>query len=167
MAPVSPMFRTACIWVTWFLLLAAHPAEAETFDEKYSKMISDDAAREAIRLALTKIDKATCESNRPCAAAKAEEFTQTPITLVDGRAAMVFAIKSALAQWCGLDWRRSFLPMIAFGKLHEKMNDRQLQLMTLIHGDFQTRQFILYTKSGQCPAQLREQLDAQLPKLDR
>jgi len=59
-----------------------------------------------------------------------------PISMEDGRAAMVFAMKSALAQWCGLDWKRSFLPMIAFGKNQKKMSDRQLQLMTLIHGDF-------------------------------
>jgi hypothetical protein len=54
--------------------------------------------------------------------------------------------------------------MIAFGKYKMKMNDRQLQLMSLIHGDFYGRQLAFYTKSGQCPATLREQLDAQLPK---
>ncbi|MEA2838378.1 MAG: hypothetical protein QOD89_2928 [Bradyrhizobium sp.] len=80
---------------------------------------------------------------------------------------MVFAIKSALAQWCGLDWKRSFLPMIAFGKNQKKMSDRQLQLMTLIHGDFQGRQLATYMKSGQCPPTLLSQLDTQLPKLNR
>jgi hypothetical protein len=80
---------------------------------------------------------------------------------------MVFAIKSALAQWCGLDWKRSFLPMIAFGKNQKKMSDRQLQLMTLIHGDVQGRQLATYMKSGQCPANLQSQLDTQLPKLNR
>jgi hypothetical protein len=137
----------------------------ESFDEKYGRMISDGAAQESIKSALTKIHTATCESNKSCTPASASEFTNPPITTVDGRAAMVFAIKSALAQWCGLDWKRSFLPMIVFGKNKMKMSDRQLQIMTLIHGDFQARQLATYTKGGQCPAMLRSQLDAQLPKL--
>ena len=65
-----------------------------------------------------------------------------------------------------LDWKRSFLPMIAFGKGQKRTSDRQLQLMTLIHGDFQDRQLATYVKSGQCPPTLRSQLDAQLPKLN-
>jgi hypothetical protein len=89
-----------------------------------------------------------------------------PIKLVDGRAAIVFAIKSALAQWCGLDWKRSFLPMIAFGKYRMKYSDRQMHLMALIHGDFYARQYAFYSKTGQqCPAALRERLDTQLPKI--
>jgi hypothetical protein len=160
------MFRCASICLVYLFLIAAG-ANAQTFDEKYGKMISDDAAREAIKLALKKIGTAVCESNRPCAAASADEFDRPPITVIDGRAAMVFGIKSALAQWCGLDWKRSFLPMIAFGKQKMRMSDRQMQLMTLIHGDFQGRQFAFYSKSGQCPPQLQQQLDAQLPKLNR
>jgi hypothetical protein len=57
--------------------------------------------------------------------------------------------------------------MLAFGKQKVRMSDRQMQLMTLIHGDFQGRQFAFYSKSGQCPPQLQQQLDAQLPKLNR
>jgi hypothetical protein len=159
------MFRFA--WVCVVCLLAASSSgRAETFDEKYGKMISDDAAGEAIRRALTKVSTAKCELDKPCAPATPEEFSRPPITIVDGRAAMVFAIKSALAQWCGLDWKRSFLPMIAFGKYKQKMTDRQLQLMTPIHSDFQGRQFAFYSKSGQCPPNLQEQLNAQLPKLN-
>jgi hypothetical protein len=47
------------------------------------------------------------------------------------------------------------------------MTDRQLQLMTLIHGDFQGRQLATYMKSGSCPPTLQSQLDSQLPKLNR
>ncbi len=156
----------ACVLAASFFA-GANFAKAETFDEKYGRMISDDAARAAIRVALKKIHTVTCESNKPCAAASAEELARPPITVEDGRTAMVFAIKSALAQWCRLDWKRSFLPMIAYGKLQKKMNDRQLQLMTLIHGDFQARQLVSYINSGSCPTTLRDQLDAQLPKLNR
>jgi len=78
---------------------------------------------------------------------------------------MVFAIKSALASWCDLDWRRSFLPMLGFGKEVMRFDDRRLNLMTLIHGDFMARQFAFYRNAGNCPAQTKQQLDAYLPKL--
>ena len=159
------MIRLGVLYAILFALTSTTSVAQESFDEKYGRMISDGAAQEALRLALTKIHTATCEFSKPCASTSASEFTAPPITIVDSRAAMVFAIKSALAQWCGLDWKRSFLPMIAFGKYKMKMNDRQLQLMTLIHGDFQARQLMTYTKGGQCPATLRSQLDTQLPKL--
>jgi hypothetical protein len=161
------MFRIICFCGAWLFMLASNAIAQETFDQKFGKMITDSSALESIKLALTKIQTATCESGRPCARASSKEFTRPPISLEDGRAAMVFAMKSALAQWCGLDWKRSFLPMIAFGKNHKKMSDRQLQLMTLIHGDFQGRQLASYMKSGQCPPTLQSQLDAQLPKLNR
>jgi hypothetical protein len=148
------------------LLISTNVSVAqETFDQKFGKMITDDAALEAIRLGLSKIHTAKCEANKPCEPTGAAELANPPIKIVDERAAMVFAIKPPLAQWCGLDWKRSFLPMLAFGKRQMKFNDRQLQLMTLIHGDFQGRQLATYSKSGQCPATLRGQLDAQLPKL--
>ncbi len=160
------MFRMICFCSIWLFMLAASAAAQETFDEKYGKMITDGAATEAIKLALAKIETATCDSGKPCMRATAEEFAQPPITIEDGRAAMIFAIKSALAGWCGIDWKRSFLPMIAFGKHQKKMSTRQLQLMSLIHGDFQARQLAIYTKSGPCPPTLQRQLDSQLPKLN-
>ncbi|MBX9827880.1 MAG: hypothetical protein K2Y27_23125 [Xanthobacteraceae bacterium] len=159
------MLRFVTICTALLLFNIAVSGAQESFDQKYGGMVSDDTAREAIRLALSKIHTGTCEADKPCAPATASEIANPPIAVVDGRAAMVFAIKSALAQWCGIDWKRSLLPMIAFGKRQMKMNDRQLQLMTLIHGDFQGRQFVFYSKSGQCPSALRDQLDAQLPKL--
>jgi len=55
--------------------------------------------------------------------------------------------------------------MIVFGKGKMKMSDRQVHLMTLIHGDFRSRQLKLYQDRGQCPATLREQLDTLLPKM--
>lgn len=151
--------------IAWLALTGSVVLAQESFDEKFGKMISDDAARDSIKLALTKIHTTVCESKKPCAPTNASELANPPITIVDGRAAMMFAIKSALAQWCGIDWKRSLWPMIAFGKHKMKMSDRQLQLITLIHGDFQARQLATYAKAGQCPATLRGQLDSQLPKL--
>src|ERR1039458_6547979 len=95
----------------WLTMLTGNSVAKETFDQKFGKSITDGAASEAIKLALTKIQTATCESDKPCARASAEEFSRPPISLEDGRAAMVFAIKSALAQWCGLDWKPTRLAM--------------------------------------------------------
>jgi hypothetical protein len=160
------MFRVRFFCGVWLLVLCIPAAAQETFDQKYGKMITDGAATEATKLALAKIETATCESGKPCTRVTAEEFAQPSITVEDGRAAMLFAVKSALAGWCGIDWKRDFLPMIAFGKHQKKMSTRQLQLMTLIYGDFQARQLAIYTKSGPCPPTLQRQLDSQLPKLN-
>jgi hypothetical protein len=147
------------------LSLISHSA-SEPFDEKYGRMIPDDTVRASLTEALKKIHLQRCKQIEACAPATKKDFDEPPITIEDGRAAMVFGIKSALAQWCGLDWKRVLLPMIAFGRTQKKMGDRQLMLMTLMHGDFQSRQLVLYTKSGTCPATLRAQLDTQLPKIN-
>ena len=161
------LLRVISASAAWlFVAQYSAAADMEQTFVKYSKMVSDDAARDSMKLALTKIHTAQCEANRPCAPAKPEEFSQMPIALEDGRAAMTFAIISALSQWCGLDWKRSFLPMIGYGKYKKKMSDRQLQLMTLIHSDFMGRQLAFYVKSGKtCPQELRTQFDGDLPKL--
>lgn len=161
------MFRIACIFVVWFFILPANSVAQETFDQKFGKMISDSASLEAIKLALTKIEKVACGSNKTCDRASPEEFERPPISLEDGRAAMVAGIKSALAEWCGIQWIRSFRHMNAANREQKKMNYRQLQLMALIHGDFQRRQIATYSKSGQCPPALRSQLDAYLPPLSQ
>ena len=161
------MFRIKNICIVWLFTLILPAAAQETFDQKYGNMISDGAALEAIKLALTNIEKVTCESKRPCDPASSEEFVHPPISVEDGRVAMVAGIKSALGEWCGINWIRSFRPMIAISRDEKKMNYRQLQLMALIHGDFQRRQIVTYSKSGQCPPTLRNQLDAYLPPLSQ
>ncbi len=147
--------------------MVSFPVHAESLVEKYSKMVSDESVKPFIKDALTKIQLVTCEENTPCTEATEEEFSKPPITIIEGRAAMAHAIVSALAQWCGLDWKRSFLPMIAYGKYHEKMTDRNLQLLTIIHGTFQESQFQFYKKSGGCPEKFKNELDTNLPKLPK
>jgi hypothetical protein len=143
-----------------FFLVAAPPACAETLEAQYGNAISDDALREAIGLALTKIDKSMCGSQKPCAPATPEELTQPPITVLDARTAMTFGIKWALMRWCTrgpklaggvqmlLDWRR----------WEKKMSSRQVQLAILIREDFYGRQLASLAKLGPCP-----ELDRELP----
>jgi hypothetical protein len=147
------------------LIIGAECPAQEAPGEEYAKMITDGAAREAIGLALAKIGTVNCEANQYCTPATAEELQQPPITLQDARASMVFAIRSALAAWCGLDWRRSFQPMIILAAERRNMNKRQLVLLSLVHGDFQTRQLAFYKNSGKCPISFKEKLDRELPTL--
>lgn len=150
---------------TLWLLAATLSLAQESFEQTYAKMISDDVAQEAIQRALSNIHGLRCDANRPCEPASAAERANPPITVEHGRAAMVTAIKSALAEWCGINWKRSYDPMIELSKTKLKMNDRQIRLMAMVHADFYARQLAFYTKNGQCPANLRDQLDSQLPKL--
>jgi hypothetical protein len=64
-----------------YLLVAAPLAHAQTLEERYGTIIvDDDTARDAIRLALQKIDKSMCGPQEHCAPATPEELTQPPIT---------------------------------------------------------------------------------------
>ena len=139
-------------------------AQAETFEEKYGKMVTDGAANESIKLALSKIHQTKCDQSKPCEAATPAEFARPPISIQDARIAMVTGIKSALAQWCGLNALRSFLPMVAKWDAGKK-SARERQLFALIHADFAGRQLATYKSAGACPASLRGQLDQQLPAL--
>lgn len=146
------------------LIFPTSQTEAETLIEAFGKKISDDDVRVFVTEGLKNIHLALCEHNMPCAPATAKDFDSPPISLEDGRAAMAHGIVSALAEWCRLDFKRSFLPMMVYGRHKMKMNDRSLALMALMHGNFQRRQLEFYQKKGQCPPQFRDQLDAQLPK---
>lgn len=155
------------VLLTLSALIVSGNATAESFEEKFGKMIPDDVAAAALQAALHKIDYDVCGHDPSCSPTTDEELRNPPISTHDARAAMVFGIKSALAEWCGLDSKRSFLPMIAFGKEAKGFNDRQLAIMSLIHGDFMARQYGHYKRSKtQCPATLKTQLNNELTKLN-
>jgi hypothetical protein len=130
------MLRIAGVFLI-YLLGSASLVQAERLEEQYGKIITDDAARDAIRLALTQIDKSMCGPQEPCAPATPEELTQPPITLLDARTAMAFGIKSALIIWCNHGPKR----MVGFDMLldwvhrQKKMNIRQIQLVISIYGE--------------------------------
>ena len=151
------------------IFLAATPFAAaqqqESLDQMFAKQIPDEGVQAAIKRSLSSIQTATCENKKPCAPATAAELAKPPITVNDGRAAMVFGIKSAMAEWCGLDMKRSFLTMIFIGKNNLKMNERQLMLMTLIHGEAMAGQTKIAGTRGPCPPDLKQELDNNMPKM--
>jgi hypothetical protein len=158
------MLRLTTISAALLLLATSFAAAQETLDQTFARQIPDEGVQAAIKRSLSSIQTATCENKKPCTAATTAELANPPIRINDGRAAMVFGIKSAMAQWCGLDMKRSFLTMISIGKSNLKMNDRQLMLMTLIHGEAMAGQSKIVTNSGQCPPELKQQLDSEMPK---
>jgi hypothetical protein len=141
------------------------PVAAETMVETYMKHTTDEQVRPFIDDALKKIHTVNCEKDIPCAAATPEEFTNPPISIEEGRAAIGHGGASAMAVWCGLDGNRALLPMIGYGKHHEKMTDRNLMLMTIIHGSFAGFQIKTLKSQGDCPEGLRNSLDNELVKL--
>jgi hypothetical protein len=162
-SPTSTALYRLLLGLALLIGFSLDASRAETFEEKYGKMVTDAAARESFNLAVSKIQTTKCGA-APCAPATPAEIANPPITIEDARVAMVTAIKSALAQWCGLTPLRSFLPAITAWDAKRK-NNRQQQLFGLIHSDFMGRQLKAYSNAGQCPPTLREQLDTQLPKL--
>ena len=148
------------------MLHTASMAEAQYFDKRIGGIISDEAADSAIGFALRNIQKAQCTPEQSCARATAEELASPPIATADARTAMIFAVKSAMASWCALDYRRSFLAMMARVREEQGFGERQAALMALVHGAFMQHQLSSYEDSGKpCPEQLKARLDALLPKL--
>lgn len=144
--------------------LGTSEARPQQLIEEFGKLIPDSTVEKYRSDALKLIHLAKCEDDKPCAPASQKDIDHPPISLQDGRAALAFGIAAAWAELCGLNSQRAFLPMIAYGKYKLKMRDRPLQIMSLMYGSMKTRQLIIYKKNAGCPANVKEQIDAQLPK---
>lgn len=131
---------------------------------KYEAQINDDAAKAFLLDSLQHVEFNDCEENgEACKPIQPEELTNFPITIIEARAAMAHGGLGTLAQLCGLDHKRVFLPMIAYGKYHEKMSDRNLMIMSDLYGRFMGRQLITFKKMDfTCPEHLKTQLDQEL-----
>ena len=157
--------------VNW---LAATPsiAAAQSFEERFrfaektGGMISDTSAQLALQTALKRISQARCNPPGACAPPNPRELANPPINTGDARAAMVVAVRTAMAEWCGLDARRSFLQMLAFAQNEIRMTDRQVALLSIIHDDFRRLQLSQLQKGETCPPEFRAELDAHLNELE-
>ena len=150
----------ACLVAAATIWMTLSQVNAQSLIDKYGQMVSDDAVRTFMVDALKKVHLEKCEAGKSCSAATPQEFEQLPISIAAGH-----GIISALAQWCGLNWQRSFLPMIAYGRRQMKMTARPLMIMTLMHARILKMQVEHYRTRGTCPAKLLQDLDSQLPKV--
>ena len=127
--------------------------------------IPDAVVRKMIELGLRNIDKAVCDGFNACAAATEAELKDPPISVEQARAVLLVGGRSAIAHWCGLDAeRRSVLPLLTQLRRSKGYNERQLALMAVIHGIQQSIVLDQLKTKGECDADTRGKLDAQLPK---
>lgn len=165
---MRPSALALTIGLCCVLAVSAGAVRAQTFSEKIGGMITDDLANQSIRFALENVHKAICPNDQPCPPASDEELAAPPIGTQDSRVAMITGVRSALASWCGLDFQRSFQPMMRQARRHQEFGDRELALLSIIHGAVMGRQVEKFGDKGQvCPDKLRAQLDAQLPRVDQ
>ena len=144
---------------------ASQSAVAETFSEKINRTLPDSLVQELLTASLKNLQHALCEKGQPCLPATEEELAHPPITLVVAREVIVQSATAALMKFCGLDYKRSFLPMMMHYR-NEQMNDRKLALIALLHGISQGQQLqALQKQLKKCPEDLKAKLDAALPKL--
>jgi len=68
------------------------PASGEPMVEKYGRLVSDDDVRLFREDALSRIQLARCEQDKPCAPATVDERANPPISILDGRAALAHGI---------------------------------------------------------------------------
>ena len=114
-------------------------------------------------LALDNIQRARCGNNAPCSAATDEERRHPPLSIVEGRSIMRRGVISGIAEHCGLDWRgRNYLPMMAYLRRSAKKNERQMALVSLVHGIMQGQIENAVAKQGPCSDQMRQSIDVQL-----
>jgi hypothetical protein len=126
--------------VAAILLLIASPcAGEETFEQKATRTFPDKDVEGMLRLALQNIDKALCENNKPCAPATPDELAHPPLSVTEARRIMIQGSTSALAESCGLDYKRSFVPMMIYYRRQKKMNERSLAIVAMVHGISQGR----------------------------
>jgi hypothetical protein len=104
------------------LSVAAQPARTEPH-------------RKLLVIALDNLARARCERGQPCAPATAEERATPPITDDPARVVVEAGSISVIAEHCGLDWqRRNFEPLMKHHRERLRMSERQLALVSLLHG---------------------------------
>jgi hypothetical protein len=137
--------------------------ELETWQRIANNALMDYSVAEMLGLVLKEIHNSHC-GNEPCSPATVEEIATPPISITQARQAMRVGLFSGAAQFCSLDWERSiFYPFIAHHKHTMKMTDRQLTLVSMLHGTMQNfivRKYREHEKS--CSDTMRENLQREL-----
>jgi len=111
----------------------AERARAQSSTESATK--GDDAVRDIIQIALSRIHNGRCNDNKPCERASADELKNPPITINEARSVITRGTISGFAELCNFDWRKeNFLPMMAYWRRTQKKTERQMALIGIIHG---------------------------------
>lgn len=147
------------------MIFSLSAASAQSVGEGGPNAAQQAYAKSILQLALKSIDRASCGNDQKCAPATETEFANPPLMMEEAHFVIATASRSAMATFCNLDSRRSFLPMIATMRNERKLNNRQLALAAVMHGIAEVQVLDHYKKTAQCTDDMRTRLDASLPKI--
>lgn len=124
--------------------------------------IKDEILQQALLIALENIDQARCEKGERCGKATDEEKKNLPLSLDEANIIFRRAVVSAGGAYCNHDWqKRNFEPMMAYWRTNKK-NERQLALISVMHGFVQQQMLQTLSGKGDCPAALKADVDKNL-----
>jgi hypothetical protein len=124
--------------------------------------IKDETLQQAIVIALENIQSARCEKGERCKPATEAEKAKPPISLDEANIIFRRAVVSAGGAYCNHDWqKRNFEPMMAYWRTNKK-NERQLALISVMHGFVQQQMLQGLSAKGDCPAALKADVDKNL-----
>ncbi len=126
-------------------------------------LLSDEQVTRLLMLALDNIHKAQCRETQPCAPTTAEEKAKPPITPAEAHWVIQRGALTGAAMHCGLDWqKRNFAPMMAYWREKARKNDRQIALISLLHGIVQGITQPNASAPPHCPEDVRRGVEARL-----
>jgi hypothetical protein len=132
-----------------------------------ANLTEDGAIKKMLAVVLDKLPEAMCSPKKHCAPATAKEKAKPPVSIEQARGVVKTGILSGSAEHCGLDWqRRVFMPALHHFRKTEKMNDRQIAIVSVLHGIIQGYTATHHKMHSEaCTAEARKKLDEKLPKL--
>jgi hypothetical protein len=132
-----------------------------------ANLTEDAVIKKMLAVVLNKLPEAMCGPKKHCAPATAEEKAKPPVSVEQARGVVKTGILSGSAEHCGLDWkRRVFMPALGYYRKTEKMNDRQIAILSVLHGIIQGYTATHHKMHSEaCTDEARRKLDEKLPKL--
>jgi hypothetical protein len=136
--------------------------------DQITSLMQDDVVAKMLSVVLDKLPEAMCSPTKHCAPATAEEKAKPPVSMEQARSVVKAGILSGSAEHCGLDWkRRVFMPALSYYRNKEKMNDRQIAILSILHSIIQgytATHHKMYSEA--CTVEARQKLDEKLPKVE-
>lgn len=139
------------------------PVSAAVAQQKMKPKTREEMMLQTLQLALANIQTARCAGGERCKPATDQEKKNPPLSLTETSQVVGRGIFSGGAAYCGLDWtKRNYEPMMAYLRNEKKMTDRQLALVSIIHGMVQEQIQRTFTAKGACPPEIKKDLEAKL-----
>ena len=139
------------------LLVGAGPAHAQAQGQG-----QPDVVRQLLATVLDNLHTYECGAAK-CAPATAAEKANPPISNEDATLVVERGLVSAAGMHCGMEWgRRNFGPLMTYLRDDRKQSDRQMAIISALHGMSQALFTQVVQEQGPCSPQLRVELDTVL-----